>query len=74
MLSNISRLQVQIGTKMYTLLCDVDSPLADVKEAVFQFQKYVGQIEDQVKEMQRQKAEEEEKAKLEKVENVVNAS
>lgn len=30
-------------------MCDQDSPLHHVKEALFQFQKYIGQIEDQVK-------------------------
>jgi len=35
-------------------MCDMDSPLPDVKEALFQFQKYVGQIEDAVKAQQAQ--------------------
>jgi len=73
MLKNISRLECQIGEKLYQFYCDVDSPLTDVKEAIFQFQKYVGMIEDQVREMQKQKAEEENK-KMEKTENVVNPS
>ena len=49
MLSNISKLQVQVDNKIYQLLCDSDSPLPSVKEALFQFQKYVGQVEDQIK-------------------------
>lgn len=49
MLTNISKLQVQVDNKAYQFLCDVDSPLASVKEALFQFSKYVGSIEDQVK-------------------------
>ena len=39
----------------------MDSPLGDVKESLFQFQKYIGHIEDQVKanaEMQKKELEE----------------
>lgn len=62
MLSNLSKLQVQIDNKVYQLLCDVDSPLPSVKEALFQFQKFVGKVEDDVK-AQQEKALEEAKAK-----------
>ncbi len=54
MIKNISKLELQIGEKNYQLLLDSDSPLGHVKEALFQFQKYVGQIEDQVKAQQEQ--------------------
>lgn len=55
MLKNLSKLEVQVGEKVYQLLCDMDSPLEHVKEALFQFQKYIGQIEDNVKAQQAQK-------------------
>jgi hypothetical protein len=49
MLKNISKLELKVGEKTYQFLCDNDSPLNDIKEAIFQFQKYVGVIEDQIK-------------------------
>lgn len=49
MLKNISRLEHKIEDKVYHFVCDCDSPLSQVKESLFQFLKYVGHIEDQVK-------------------------
>ena len=49
MLSTISRLEQVINGKLYHLLCACDSPLADLKEALFQFQNFVGKIEEQAK-------------------------
>jgi len=49
MLKNISKLEVEIENRIYQLLCDNDSPLQHVKGALFQFQKYIGHIEDQAK-------------------------
>lgn len=54
MIKNISKLECIVNEKPYQLLCDMDSPLECVKEALFQFQKYIGQIEDQVKAQQEQ--------------------
>ena len=48
MLKNISRLEVVINEKSYQLTCDMDSTLKDIKEALFQYSKYIGHIEDQV--------------------------
>lgn len=57
MLKNISQLECKVGEKVYHFLCDMDSPLDHVKEAVLQFLKYIQQIEDQVKaQMEAQKA------------------
>ena len=71
MLKNISKLEIAINEKSYQLLCDMDSPLQDVKEAVFQFQKYIGKIEDQVKEQQdKLKAQEESKKEESKVTSI----
>ena len=52
MLKNIAKLEIKIGERVYQFLCDNDSPTADLKEVFFQFQKFVGQIEDQVKAQQ----------------------
>lgn len=52
MLKNISKLEIKIGEKSYQFLCDMDCPLTEVKESLFQFIKYVGQIEDKIKEQQ----------------------
>jgi hypothetical protein len=49
MLNNLSKLELKIIDKTYQFLCDIDSPLEHVKEALFQMQKYVGIVEDQVK-------------------------
>lgn len=49
MLKNISRLECKIGEKIFHLMCDMDSPLEAVKEALFQFSKYVGSVEDNAK-------------------------
>lgn len=49
MLKNIVKLEHKIADKLYTFILDNDSPLEHVKEVLFQFQKYIGQIEDQVK-------------------------
>jgi hypothetical protein len=46
MLKQISKLEIQIENKPYTLLCESDSSTQHVKEALFQFGKYIGQIED----------------------------
>ncbi len=58
MLKNITRIECQIATRTFYLCCDQDSPLGDVKEAIFQFQKMVGQIEDRHKEAAEKSAKE----------------
>ena len=69
MLKNITQLELKIGEKLYRLYCDIDSPLEHVKEALFQFQKYVGQVEDAVKAQQQAAQETKEEPKPEKVED-----
>ena len=49
MLKNITQIEAKVGEKSYHFSCDQDAPLQDVKEALFRFQKYVGQIEDAIK-------------------------
>ncbi len=52
MLVNISKLEVVVEGRTYSFLCNNDSPLAHIKEVLFQYQKYIGQIEDNVKAQQ----------------------
>lgn len=49
MLTNLVKLEVKVGEKIFQFLSESDAPIEHVKEAVFQFQKYVGMIEDQIK-------------------------
>ncbi len=45
MLKNITQLTVEIEGKMYHLLCDNDSPIAHVKNALFKIVQVVGEVE-----------------------------
>ena len=69
MLKNIIKLELHIANKTYNFLCDNDSPLEHVKEAIFQFAKYAGQVEDQIRQQQAEavKKSEEEKSKIEPI-------
>ena len=49
MLKNISRLESVVGDKIGHFYCDNDTPLHVAKEMLFQFQKYIGQVEDNIK-------------------------
>lgn len=63
MLKNISRLECKIEDRIYQFTCDMESPLNHVKEVLFQFSKYVGQMEDNIK--AKQESEKNEKDKIE---------
>lgn len=52
MLKNLTQLEHKIGDKVYHFVCDPASPLNEVKDALFQFLKYVGQVEDAMKAQQ----------------------
>lgn len=52
MLKNLSQLEHIVENKICRFICDNDTPIHFVKEALFQFQKYIGQIEDQAKQQQ----------------------
>lgn len=52
MLKNITKLECAVNEKIYQFLCDQDSPIEHVKEALFQFGKYIGQIEDNIRQSQ----------------------
>lgn len=56
MLKNLVKLEVQIEGKVYSLLCDNDSPLPHIKEFLFQCGAYIAQIEANVKAQQEAKA------------------
>lgn len=64
MMSNLTKLEHRIGDKVYHLLCDQDSPIHEVKEALFQFLKFAGQVEDAAR-MAQQAASSEDNAKEE---------
>ncbi len=60
MLSNLVQLQHSLEGRVFNFQCANDAPLNLVKEALFQMQKYVGQIEDAA--IAQKKANEEAKA------------
>lgn len=64
MLKNLARLEHKIGDRVFHFFCDNDSPVNEAKEAMFQFLKYLGSIEDAAK------AHEEQKDKESKVEEI----
>lgn len=49
MIKNLSQIHVKVDNKDFYLLCDNDSTFPQVKESLFQFQKYIGAIEDELK-------------------------
>lgn len=63
MIKNLSQIEVNIENKICRFLTDFDTPLSHVKEALFQMQKYIGQIEDSAK----AKQEEEKSNKIEEI-------
>jgi len=74
MLKNLTQIETKIGDKLYHLSCDQDAPIEQVKEALFQFLKYVGRIEDAIKAQQEAQAEKEKaEEKSEKVTPIESA-
>ena len=49
MLKNLVQLDHKIGENTYQFLCQNTAPLHEIKDALCQFMKYVGNIEDQVR-------------------------
>lgn len=49
MLKNLVRLEHMVQDKVIHMYCDHDTSTTAIKEALCQFMKYVGMIEDQVK-------------------------
>ena len=56
MQKQLTQLAFKIADKVYHFICDPNSPLDHVKEALFQFTKYVGAIQDAIKAQQDQNA------------------
>lgn len=57
MLKNISKLEFQIGSKIYQFLCDMDAPLEHAQLAISEFKKYLDNVEAAAKEAQAPKEE-----------------
>lgn len=70
MMKNMVKLECVISDKSYNLLCENDSPLVHLKEALFEFSKYVGKIEDQIKAAQEQQAQSEKLVEEPKAEEI----
>lgn len=49
MLHNSIKLELKVADKIYHFLCDNDSPLEHVKEALVQMLTYAQRIEEQIK-------------------------
>lgn len=49
MLKHLAKLEFVIENKVYQFLCDQDAPIPHVKEALFKFLQFAGQIEDAAK-------------------------
>jgi len=49
MLKNLVKLEFVVAEKLYHFLCDNDSPLEHIKEALFQCQHYIAKVEENVK-------------------------
>jgi hypothetical protein len=67
MLKNLTQLEHVIENKVCRFVCDHDTPIHFVKESLFQFQKYIGQLEDQAKQQQAEAAKQQEPKKEEPV-------
>lgn len=60
MIKNISRLEAIIDGKVCHFTCDCDTSTVIVKEALFQFLKCIGQLEDAAAKAQQQKQDQKE--------------
>jgi hypothetical protein len=65
MLKNCTRLECVVNEKVGHFYCDIDTPLPVVKEMIFQFQKYIGLVEDQIRAQEDKKAEDDAPEELE---------
>lgn len=57
MVKNISGLECKVGKEIINLTCDSQCPLDHIKEALFQFQKHIGILEDSAKQAQEKEQE-----------------
>jgi hypothetical protein len=74
MLKNLSQLEHIIEGKAFRFICENDAPIHFVKEALFQFQKYIGQVEDYAKAQQAAAPIVEEKKEDQKIEPIQEAA
>lgn len=70
MIKNFSQLHAQVEGKDFYLNAEYSSTFPQVKEALFQFQKSVGAIEDQIKAQQEQIEADKKAAEVNPVESV----
>lgn len=52
MLKNLIQLEHAIENKVCRFICDNDTPIHIAKECLFQFQRYIGQVEEMAKQQQ----------------------
>ena len=52
MIKNLAGLECKIEEEVIKLVCGSNCPLTHIKEAIFQFLKHIGQIEDMAKKQQ----------------------
>lgn len=45
-MKNLTTIDIEIADRKYQFMCDPESPLGHVKEALFQLMKRVGKVED----------------------------
>jgi hypothetical protein len=57
MISQLAQLEHIVEGKVFRFVCANDAPLNFIKEALFQFQKYIGQVEDAAQAAQKAQAE-----------------
>lgn len=57
MLTNKAQLQCTVNDKIGLFFCDQDTPIPVAKEMLFQFQKFLGHIEDAANKEQEEKKE-----------------
>jgi hypothetical protein len=62
MLKNKSTLTCKINDSEFQFICDQEVSLTNVKEALFQFMKYIGQVEDKYREQHEKEVPEQELA------------
>lgn len=56
-MKNLAGLECKIGEETISMMCGSNCPLTHIKEALFQFLKYIGQLEDQAKQAQEKEQE-----------------
>lgn len=55
MIKNLAGLECKIEEEVIKLVCGSNCPLTHIKEAMFQFLKHIGQIEDMAKQQEQSK-------------------